>query len=63
MDKKINHTAFYIPLGVDKEWLFAQIKEGSLFDFEDTLQKMEGEIFSNSVLQYFIEEEIRHDKM
>ena len=63
MDKKINHTAFYVPLGVDKEWLFAQIKEGSLFDFEDTLQKMEGEIFSNSVLQYFIEEEIRHDKM
>jgi molybdate transport system ATP-binding protein len=63
MDKKINHTAFYVPLGVDKEWLFAQIKEGSLFDFSDTLQKMQGEIFSTTVLQYFIEEEIRHDKM
>jgi molybdate transport system ATP-binding protein len=63
MDKKIKHTAFYIPLGVDKDWLFAQIKEGSLFDFSDTLQKMQGEIFSNSILQYFIEEEIRHDKM
>jgi molybdate transport system ATP-binding protein len=62
MDKKINHTAFYIPLGVDKEWLFAQIKEGSLFDFSDRLQKMQGEIFSTTVLQYFIEEEIRHDK-
>ncbi len=59
--KKIKHTAFYIPLGVDKDWLLNQIKAGSLFSFPASLQTMQGEIFSNSLLQHFIEEEIRHD--
>ena len=59
--KKIKHTAFYIPLGVDKDWLLNQIKAGSLFSFPASLQTMQGEIFSNNLLQHFIEEEIRHD--
>ena len=59
--KKIKHTAFYIPLGVDKDWLLNQIKAGSLFSFPASLQTMQGEIFSNSLLQHFIEQEIRHD--
>ena len=59
--KKIKHTAFYIPLGVDKDWLLGQIKEGLLFDFPASLQTMRGEIFSSGILQYFIDEEIRHD--
>ena len=59
--KKNKHTAFYIPLGVDKDWLLDQIKAGSLFNFPASLQTMQGEIFSNSLLQYFIDEEIRHD--
>ena len=59
--KKIKHTAFYIPLGVDKDWLLVQIKAGSLFNFPASLQTMQGEIFSNSLLQHFIDEEIRHD--
>lgn len=38
-----------------------QITAGALFDFPASLQTMRGEIFSNSLLQHFIDEEIRHD--
>jgi molybdate transport system ATP-binding protein len=59
--KKIKPAAFYIPLGEDKDWLLGQITAGTRFDFSALLETMQGEIFSNSLLQHFIDEEVRHD--
>lgn len=57
--KKIKHTAFYIAHDGDKDWLMDQMMEGSRFDIH--LNTLRGEIFSNNTLQYFKDEEIRHD--
>jgi len=60
MDKE-QPTAFYITHNGDKDWLMQQLAEGNLFDFLPPLSMLKGEVFSNKTLQYFIEEELRHD--
>jgi molybdate transport system ATP-binding protein len=59
--KKIQHTAFYITHHVDKDWLIKEIASGKYFDFGLPIHEISGEIFSSNTLQYFIEEEMRHD--
>ena len=58
---KKQHTAFYIAHDGDKDWLMKQIMEGSQLGFSLSLNDLKGEIFSNSTLLHFIDEEIRHD--
>ncbi|MEO6734288.1 MAG: ATP-binding cassette domain-containing protein [Ferruginibacter sp.] len=57
--KKFQHTAFYIGHKGDKDLLITAIQDVSDFGF--TLKELRGEIFSNTVLEHFIEEEMRHD--
>ncbi|MEO5890490.1 MAG: ATP-binding cassette domain-containing protein [Ferruginibacter sp.] len=59
--KKIQHTAFYLAHNSDKDWLLKQIMYGGELDFPFSLSGLAGEIFSNKTLQYFIDEEMRHD--
>jgi molybdate transport system ATP-binding protein len=59
--KKIQHTAFYIAHDADKDWLINQIMEGSLPGLSLPIKSLRGEIFSDSTLLHFIDEEIRHD--
>lgn len=54
------HIAIYVHDNVDREWLLGEITGGHLFDFSKDLQELHGEIFSNVLLQRFIEEEIKH---
>ena len=58
---KLQHTAFYITHDGEKDWLMNQLMEENQFGFPFPLNEAKGEIFSNGTLQYFIEEEIRHD--
>jgi molybdate transport system ATP-binding protein len=59
--KKSLSTAFYITHDGDKDWLMQQLAEGNFFNFPLSLSNVRGEVFSNKTLQYFIEEELRHD--
>lgn len=59
--EKLPHTAFYIMHDGDKAWLMEQVLTGNLFNFTLPLAELQGEIFSNETLQYFIDEELRHD--
>ena len=52
------HTAFYIGNNDDKDQLIKMIKETDQFKF--SLNGLQGEIFSNNTLEYFINEEIKH---
>ncbi|MEJ7588486.1 MAG: ATP-binding cassette domain-containing protein [Ferruginibacter sp.] len=58
--KEFQHTAFYITHEGEKDWLISQINAGKLFSIP-LLNELNGEIFSNSTLQHFIDEEFRHD--
>ena len=59
--EKLPHTAFYITHDGDKAWLMEQVMTGNLFDFNLAFKDLRGEIFSTETLQYFIDEELRHD--
>ncbi len=59
--EKLLHTAFYIMHDGDKAWLMEQVLTGNLVNFTLPLRELKGEIFSNETLQYFIDEELRHD--
>jgi len=59
--KNLRPTAFYITHDGDKDWLLQQLTAGELLDFPVPLKDLRGEVFSNKTLQYFIEEELRHD--
>jgi molybdate transport system ATP-binding protein len=58
---KLQHTAFYITHDGEKDWLMNKLMEENQFGLPFPLKEVKGEIFSNVTLQYFIEEEIRHD--
>ena len=58
---KLQHIAFYITHDGDKDWLLKEMLEDHQPGFSLSLQGLSGEVFSNSTLQYFINEEIRHD--
>ena len=60
MKKKLS-IAFYITRDGDKDWLMQQLAGGNYFDFPLPLSNLKGEVFSNKTLQYFIDEELRHD--
>ncbi len=57
---KLQHIAYYIDHDGDKDWLMNEILAGSQRSFSLSLNGLTGEIFSNSTLQYFIDEELRH---
>jgi len=57
---KLQHIAFYIAHNGDRDWLMKEIMEGHQFNFNVPLQQSGGEVFSNTTLQHFIDEEIRH---
>src|SRR6187431_3335662 len=59
--EKLPHTAFYITHDGDKAWLMEQVWSGKLVNFTLPVKALKGEIFSNDTLQYFIDEELRHD--
>ncbi len=59
--KKALSTAFYISNDGDKGWLMQQMMDGNLFGLPLPLSNLKGEVFSNKTLQYFIDEELRHD--
>jgi len=59
--KKKQTIAFYITHDGDKDWLLQQMRDGNLFDFSLPPGNLKGEVFSNKTLQYFIDEELRHD--
>jgi molybdate transport system ATP-binding protein len=59
--EKIPHTAYYITHNGDKDWLLKELMEGTQFNDILPLHELSGEVFSNNTLQYFIDEEIRHD--
>lgn len=56
------HIAFYIPQNTDKDRLIQQIINCGIADYNLGINHLNGEIFSNKTLQYFIDEEIRHDQ-
>ena len=58
---KTQHTAFYISHDGDKEWLLQQLATGDKLNGLMHLNELTGEIFSNTTLQYFIDEELKHD--
>ncbi len=58
----IQHTAIYATGDVDMHWLIQEMQQGSLFDFTPALQSLQGGLFTADTLQYFIEEEERHDR-
>lgn len=60
--KTIQHTAIYTTGEVDMQWLLHEIQQGLLIDCMPALQSLHGEVFSAAALQYFIEEELKHDK-
>jgi molybdate transport system ATP-binding protein len=59
--KKLPHAAFYINHNEDKDWLIQQLTEGKMLAGTISLNNLKGEVFSNKTLNYFIDEEIRHD--
>lgn len=59
--KKQQHTAFYITHNEDKDLLMQNLAKRNIFDFLPPLTTLKGEVFSNKTLQYFIDEELRHD--
>ncbi len=58
---QLQPTAFYITHNGEKDWLLKQLMEGNRFNFPFPLKEANGEIFSNTTLQHFIDEEMRHD--
>jgi molybdate transport system ATP-binding protein len=57
---KLQHIAYYIDHDGDKDWLMKEILADNQSSFSLPLNGLTGEIFSNSTLQYFIDEEMRH---
>ena len=59
--KDLHHAALYVQGDTNKELLIAAIISGDLLGHELALSGISGEIFSNTALKYFIDEELRHD--
>ena len=59
--KKLPHTAIYIHNDVDKKWLINAVCHEGLLDELVDLSSLQGAVYSNIALQYFIDEEVRHD--
>jgi molybdate transport system ATP-binding protein len=59
----LKHIAFYCRGNTDVNWLVKEIMHGQQFDCSATLQSMCGGLFTASALQYFIDEEINHDRL
>ncbi|MEO6550042.1 MAG: ATP-binding cassette domain-containing protein [Ferruginibacter sp.] len=55
------HTAFYLPDSADNDWLINELTGGDAFEGILPLSNLKGEIFSNTTLHYFINEELLHD--
>lgn len=59
--KKPGHIAFYISDGGSNDWLIGQLMSDELLNFNFNLKGLKGEVFSNHTIQYFLQEETRHD--
>lgn len=59
--QNLQHAAIYVQRDTDKPWLIKQILQGDLFGDDLKLGSLKVEVFSGIALQYFIDEELKHD--
>src|SRR5918993_2703767 len=62
MIQPIQHAALYVHAEQDRKWLVEEIRKGRIIPGTDDLAVRRVEVFSADTLQYFVNEEVRHDR-
>jgi len=58
----IQHTAIYVHAEMDRKWLIDEILSGHIIQGSNSFDRDKIEVFSAITLQYFIKEELLHDR-